>query len=100
MGIRTQLAMAAGATALLLNACSAKEDPNKFCARDGDGQLVATTDGKNFSPLAAGWVEGTEGWNRTPICALTQGSAPPEMIMPLKELPQNATVRVAPEPGF
>ena len=100
MGIKSQLAMAAGAAALMLTACSGKEDPNKFCARDGDGQLVATTDGKNFSPLAQGWEEGTNGWNKTPICALTQGSVPPEMTLPMKDLPRNATINVVLQPGF
>ena len=86
--------------ALMVAACSSQKDENTFCAMDGDGQLVSTNDGKNFSPMGAAWVEGSSGWNRDPICVASNGSAPPEATMPMKDLPRNATVHVTMEPGF
>lgn len=95
----TAISGAIGA-ALFVAACSSQTNKNEFCAMDGDGQLVSTTDGKNFSPMGAAWVEGSTGWNRDPICVASNGSAPPERTMPMKDLPRNATVNVVLEPGY
>lgn len=86
--------------ALLVAACSSQRNENEFCAMDPDGQLVSTTDGKNFSRMGAAWVEGSTGWNRDPICVASNGSAPPEDTMPMKDLPRDAKIHVALEPRY
>ena len=79
--------------ALGLAACNGGRPDNEWCAMDGDGALVVTTDGKNFThlndkmgdeiPDAAFWVEGEAGWGGGPICTSRDG----EFSMPRKDFP-------------
>jgi hypothetical protein len=93
--------------ALGLVACSGNggRPDNEWCAMDGDGALVSTVDGKNFThlndkmgdeiPDAAFWVEGEAGWGGGPICTSRDG----EFSMPRKDFPHGGKVKPH-EPEF
>ncbi len=104
----SKLAIAGGVLGAALLAAANLTNPrpeNEFCAIDGDGSLVSSTDGVNFRhlnsktgdtiPDAAYWVEGRAGWGRGPICVTRDV----EFQMPMKDFPNGA--RVLPrEPEF